>query len=75
MLALPPSVGVCVLHVLPMPPLLAAVRRKESSVNVKVREEQLLMADGLHPKDIVWLEKRIVELEASLKRCGDASGG
>ena len=44
-------------------------------MNVKVSEEQQLMAEGLHPRDIVWLEKRIVELEASLKRSGDASGG
>ena len=37
--------------------------------------EATLMAEGLHPLDIVWLEKRIVELEVALKRSGDASGG
>ncbi len=37
-------------------------------MNVKVSEEQLMMAEGLHPKDIVWLEKRILALEAMVRR-------
>jgi len=35
-------------------------------VNVKVSEEQELVAAGLHPKDIVWLERRVASLEAAL---------
>jgi len=28
--------------------------------------EATLMAEGLHPRDVVWLEKRIEALEAAL---------
>ena len=38
-------------------------------MNVKVSDGELeLMAEGLHPKDIVWLEKRILALEAMVRR-------
>ena len=36
-------------------------------MNVKVSEEQLLMAEGLHPKDVAWLEQRVETLEAALE--------
>ncbi len=36
-------------------------------MNVKVSDGELeLMAGGLHPRDIVWLEKRVETLEAAL---------
>ena len=45
--------------------------------------EATLMAEGLHPLDIVWLEKRVEVLGARLRKAlglvalseGDASGG
>ncbi len=37
-------------------------------MNVKVSDGELeLMAEGLHPRDIVWLEERIEALESTLK--------
>ena len=32
--------------------------------------EATLMAEGLHPLDIVWLEKRVLALEEALQWCG-----
>lgn len=35
-------------------------------MNVKVSDEQLV-AEGLHPKDVLWLEERVNTLEAALR--------
>ena len=31
-----------------------------------------LMAEGLHPRDIVWLEKRVLALEVALREIDDS---